>query len=61
MTLEESIPGALVLTEAERTRGLLDEARLAWALKTFRDSGILAIANAYDEAFVARLRSEHDA
>lgn len=50
----------MLLTALEKKRGLLSENRLAIALRTFRDSGLLIIENAYDADFIKEVRDASD-
>ncbi|MEQ7123745.1 phytanoyl-CoA dioxygenase family protein [Actinopolymorpha sp. B11F2] len=54
-TPEASSPGAEAHGE-----GLLDDARLSATLRTFRDSGMVIIRNAYDADRIATLRASYD-
>ncbi|MEQ7010945.1 phytanoyl-CoA dioxygenase family protein [Actinopolymorpha sp. B17G11] len=54
-TPEVSSPGAEAHGE-----GLLDDARLSATLRTFRDSGMVIIRNAYDADRIATLRASYD-
>lgn len=49
------------LTATERKTGTLSKKRLAEAVRTFRDSGILLIENAYDLDFIQEVRDAYDA
>ena len=48
------------LTPEERADGALGEARLAEALRAFRDTGLVVLENLYDPAWVAEVRKAYD-
>jgi hypothetical protein len=51
---------ALTLTDDERAEGALAPERLATALRTFRDTGLITIAGAYETEFLATVRLAYD-
>ena len=50
----------LILTVAERADGVLSEARLKEVVRTFRDTGLVVIGNAFDPAFLLDVRAAYE-
>lgn len=50
----------LTLSEEERKDGKLSDESFATAIRTFRDTGIIAIAGAYEPSFIAEVRKSYE-